>query len=145
MVTFKAWIISLCGATALTSLFKILLSNSSLNKVLNIFFSLFVLFYTIIPMQTVLDKSFSIKDFEKERIASNDMYKEGYEQIVELSIKNVCEKENVKVVSCVIDSYIDEDGFLAINQITIEIDKKEYVNLIQENLKKQLNYEVYVK
>ena len=47
---FKTWILSVCGAMILSSLFKMILSDSSLKKSVNIFFSLFILFYTVVPL-----------------------------------------------------------------------------------------------
>lgn len=139
------WILSLCGATAITALFRILLSNSSLNKVLNIFFTLFVLFYTIMPVKTL----FNVNEFNNYSLnvetEYNEIYKNGYEQIIELSIKKECEKQNVKVISCDIVSNMNNDSTLNVESIEIDINNNEKTETIKSTIKKQLGYEVIVK
>ncbi len=142
---FKIWILSLCGATAITSLFRILLSNSSLNKVLNIFFTLFVLFYTIMPMQSLFSDKIYIDISLETPTENSDVYKNGYEQIVELSIENECKKLDVEVLSCNITSYMNDDGYLFVESIEIDIDDDNKIEIIKNKLKEQLGYEVIVK
>ena len=140
---FKIWMLSLCGATAITSLFRILLSNSSLNKVLNVFFTLFVLFYTVMPMQLLFNNNNFDTDLINSTVEYNEFYKEGYEEIIEVSIKNECEKENVNVLSCNISSYI-KDNYLHVDSIEISIDNYEKNESIKSILKERLGYEVIV-
>lgn len=145
MDTFKIWMLSLCGATAITSLFRILLSKSSLNKVLNIFFTLFVLFYTIMPIQSLFkDKGFNDISFGMQNEYS-EIYQNGYEHIIELSIKNECKKLDVEVLSCNIVSYMNDDDYLCVESIEIRIDNADKTEMIKNTLKKQLGYEVIVK
>ncbi len=138
------WMLSLCGATAITALFRILLSNSSLNKVLNIFFTLFVLFYTVMPVQSL----FNVKDYGDVSVKApteySEIYKKGYEQIIEISIKNECEKVGVEVLSYNIISYMNDD-YLSVESIEITIDNNEKKETVKNTLKKQLGYEVIVK
>lgn len=145
MESFKLWMLSLCGATAITSLFRILLSSTSLNKVLNIFFTLFVLFYTITPIQSFFDN----KDFNNVLTDTpteyNEVYKNGYEQIIELSIENECKKAGVEVLFCDIVSYVTDDGYLCVESIEVQIDNNEMNEKINSILKEQLGYEVVVK
>ncbi len=138
------WMLSLCGATAITSLFRILLSNSSLNKVLNIFFTLFVLFYTIMPVQSLFNNDFDdiLIDTPTEY---NEIYQNGYEQIIEISIENECKKEGVEVLSCDTVSIIDNDGYLCVETIEIDIDNNKKIEAIKVKLKQELGYEVVVK
>lgn len=145
MEYFKIWIISLCGATAISSLFKILLSNSSLNKVLNIFFSVFILFYTVMPIQSVIDSYSFDNEFNDEQIEYNEIYKKGYEQIIESSVTNECKKLSVEVLSFQISSYVNDDGHLYIEQLEIDIDNNEKIDEVKTELKTQLGYEVNVK
>ena len=140
---FKIWMLSLCGATAITSLFRILLSNSSLNKVLNVFFTLFVLFYTVMPMQLLFNNKNFDTDLINSTVEYSEFYKEGYEEIIEVSIKNECEKENVNVLSCNISSYI-KDNYLHVDSIEISIDNYEKNESIKSILKERLGYEVIV-
>lgn len=141
---FKIWMLSLCGATAITSLFRILLSNSSLNKVLNVFFTLFVLFYTVMPMQFLFNNKNFDTDLINSTVEYSEFYKEGYEEIIEVSIKNECEKENVNVLSCNISSYI-KDNYLYVDSVEISIDNYEKNESIKSILKERLGYEVTVK
>lgn len=144
MDSFKLWIISVCGATAVTSVFKLLLSNSSLKKALNIFFSLFILFYTVIPMGNFFsDKAFSFEDGENA-FEYEEFYQKGYEKLVKEAIINTCEKLSVTVLSVDIDSYIDDEGYLNIQSLAITTDSPERKTEIEERLKKELGFEVNV-
>ena len=50
MDNFKLWAYSLCGAIVITSVFKLIVSESRLKKSINIFLSAFLFFYSIIPL-----------------------------------------------------------------------------------------------
>ena len=143
MESFKFWIFSVSGAAAVTAVFKILLSNSSLSKVLNIFFSLFVLFYTVIPMQGLFSKE-KIEFKLQDETAYEEYYEDGYQRIVENSIKNVCEKMSVEVLSVDISSYIDNEGYLNIQSLDVKTDSPERSNEIARELRTQLGFEVNV-
>lgn len=75
----------------------------------------------------------------------NEVYKNGYEQIIELSIKNECKKLDVEVLSCNIVSYLNSDGYLCVESIEVQIDNNEMNEKINSVLKEQLGYEVVVK
>lgn len=141
---FKFWIFSVCGATALTAVFKILLSNSSLKKVLNIFFSLFILFYTVLPMGQMLSKFDFNNKAAYENISSEEFYENAYKKLVEEAVKKSCEKLSVQVLSFNMSSYIDDDGYLNVKSLEIEIDAPERNEEIRAYLKKQLGFEVSV-
>lgn len=145
MNDFKIWMLSLCGATAITSLFKILLSNSSLNKVLNIFFSVFILFYTVMPIQSVLNNNSHNNEFNSEQVDYNEIYKNGYEQIIKTSVINECEKLSVEVLTFEIFSYVNDDGHLCVEQLEIDINNNEKIAEVKAELKTWLGYEVSVK
>ena len=142
MESIKIWIISLCGATAITSLFKILLSGSALNKVLNVFFSIFILFYTVLPIEA------SLNDFEidlNDGVDYNEVYKSGYEQIVETSIESICKEVSVDILNLNIESNVNEDKYLIIEKIEIDIDDNERAIELENIIKEKLGYEVTVK
>lgn len=143
MESFKFWIFSVSGAAAVTAVFRILLSNSSLSKVLNIFFSLFVLFYTVIPLQNVFSKEKIEFDLQDKTIYE-DYYEDGYQKLVENSIKNVCEKMSVRVLSVDMSSYIDSEGYLNIQSLEVKTDSPERSDEIKRELKAQLGFEVNV-
>lgn len=142
MDSFKIWIISLCGATAVSAVFKLLLSDSSLKKVINVFFSIFVLFYTVMPIQTFFNDK---NDFEVENeIDFKEYYQDGYETIVTKAIINLCNDIDVKVLSININSYIDAEGYLNINNIVIQTNSQN-PNEIEEIIKNELGFEVEIK
>ena len=131
MENFKVWIISLCGAGIISSLFKILVSNSNVKKSVNIFLSMFVFLYTIIPIENV------ISDFKIDTIENYDdsdyteIYKSGYETIIIKTIENVCASNGVTILSINIDSYIDENQYLVVNRIELELNTDEKNQIIQ--------------
>lgn len=141
MELFKSWILSICGATAITSLCKIVLSKSKSQKMVNVFLSIFVLLYTILPLDNI-NFSSSQKDFSNED-SFLLYYQEGYELIVSESILNLCEKNNVKVIDIEIDSYIDDEKNFIINNLTVDIEDNSKLLYVKE-LIMNLNYEVNV-
>lgn len=140
---FKLWILSLGGATAITSLFKILLSNSSINKVLNIFFSVFILFYMVMPLQSFF-YDYSFKKYNSQSVEINEIYINGYEEIVKISIRNICKDLNIEVISFEISSYLNVDGYLCVEQLIVDIDDNDKKELVRVKLKEKLGYEVTV-
>ena len=144
MEFFKNWILSLCGAGIITSVFKILVSNSNVKKTVNIFLSMFVFLYTIIPIESIFD-SFKIdfkEDFETKTYA--EIYKDGYETIIVNSIENVCKNHNVTIVNINIDSYIDNDGYLIVKKIELDLSSNDKSQIIAKELKNKFNYEVII-
>lgn len=142
MDSFKIWIISLCGATAVSAIFKLLLSDSSLKKVINVFFSIFVLFYTVMPIQAFFNDKI---DFEVgNEIDFKEYYQDGYETIVKKAIINLCNDIDVIVLSININSYIDDEGYLNINDIVIQTNSQN-PNEIEEIIKNELGFEVEIK
>lgn len=144
MEFFKNWILSLCGAGIITSLFKILVSNSNVKKTVNIFLSMFVFLYTIIPIESMFD-SFKF-DYENNFDAKSyeEIYKDGYETIIVNSIENVCKNYNASIVNINIDSYIDNDGYLVVKKIELELSSKDKSQIIVKELKDKFNYEVII-
>jgi hypothetical protein len=53
MENFKLWIISFCGAGIISSLFKILVSNSNVKKSVDIFLSMFYLDFLSIANKAI--------------------------------------------------------------------------------------------
>ncbi|MBR5202261.1 MAG: hypothetical protein IKW45_03265 [Clostridia bacterium] len=143
MENFKLWIFALGGATAVTSLFKILLSNSSINKVLNIFFSVFILFYMVMPLQTFTN-DFSLTKHNSQSVEFDEIYKNGYEEIIKISIKNICTQINVEVISLKISSYLNDDGYLCVEQLIVDISDDDKKELVKVKIKEKLSYEATV-
>lgn len=142
MESFKIWMMSICGATAVSAIFKLLLADSSLKKVINVFFSIFILFYTVIPIQSFFNGSINLQT-DTEDISYNEYYEEGYNAVVTKSVTNVCNEIGVKVLSIDIYSYIDDEGYLNVHKIVINTDSKNYQE-IEEKIKNELGFEVEV-
>lgn len=140
MDAIKQWILSLCGATAITGVFQVFLSNTNFKKVINTFLSIFVLFYTIIPLSNI--KSFNI-NFDFENLELNEFSEENYEQVIITAIKSICEDCNVEVISVDIDSYINDDC-LVIEKIEVETDAPTKSEEIEAILKNEFGFEVSV-
>lgn len=143
MDAFKLWILSVCGASAITSLCRLLVSKSKLKKTTNIFFSLFVLLYMLLPFMNSDDKLFNSYDMQSE-ISFDFNYRDGYEKLVEESIKGICKEVEIDVISIDIDSYIDEDGNLLINSLFICIRDKSRIKETENAIKNKLSFEVTV-
>ncbi len=143
MDTFKLWILSVCGASAITSLCRLLVSKSKLKKTTNIFFSLFVLLYMFLPFVNSDNEFFNNDDIECE-ISFDFNNRDGYEKLVNESIKSLCKEMGVEVISVDIDSYTDEDGNLLINSLIVNINDKSRIVETENAIKNKLGFEVTV-
>lgn len=142
MESFKIWIMSLCGATAVSAVFKLLLADSSLKKVINVFFSIFILFYTVMPIQSFFKESVKIRT-ENSDISYEEYYEEGYKTVITQAVTNLCNNIGVKVLSLEIDSYIDDEGYLNVNKIKLHINS-DNTQEIETMIKNELGFEVEV-
>ncbi len=140
MELIKQWFLSLCAATAITGIFNVFLSNTNFKKTVNVFLTIFVLFYTIIPLSNIQssDISFNIEDMEQSQLTE-----ENYEQVIATAIKNICDNNNIEVLSVDIDSYMDDDC-LVVEKLLVETDAPDKSKNIEELLKKELGFEVSV-
>lgn len=142
METFKIWLTSLCGATAVSAVFKLLLADSSLKKVINVFFSIFILFYTVMPLQSFFKESVKI-EAENGDVSYEEYYEDGYEAVISQAVINLCSNMGVKVLSLDIDSYIDDEGYLNINRIVLKTDSANPQD-VENKIKQELGFEVEV-
>lgn len=144
METFKSWLLSVCGASAISALCKILISKSKLKKISNVFFSIFVLFYMLLPLDNIYhDKNFDdLITYDESSFDTN--YKNGYQKMVTEAIKNICNENNTEIISVDIDSYIDEDGYLVVNTLTVDIGDNEKILDTESSIKNTLGFEVTV-
>ena len=140
MEEVRQWFLSLCGATAITGIFHVFLENSSLKKTINIFLSIFVLFYTIIPLSNI--EPINV-DVDLKNLEFSEFSKENYEQIILTTINNVCDENGVEIISVNIDSYI-EDEKLVVNKIDVETDTPNKSKIIEDILKNDFGFEVNV-
>lgn len=142
MENIKIWTFSLCGALFITAIFRIIISGSRLEKSVNIFLSVFIFLYAVLPINNIefnIDSYLDIEEYNTE-----DIYQEGYENIVKESILKVCTDKNIDIESISVDSYIDDNGDYVIYKIIIESnvsDKKDYIKSI---IKSELGFEVEV-
>ena len=142
MENIKIWTFSLCGALFITAIFRIIISGSRLEKSVNIFLSVFIFLYAVLPINNIefnFDSYLDIEEYNTE-----DIYQEGYENIVKESILKVCTEKNIDIESISVDSYIDDNGDYVIDKIIIESnvsDKKDYIKSI---IKSELGFEVEV-
>lgn len=142
MENLKIWIISICGAGIITSLFKMLISNSNLRKSVNIFLSMFVFLLTVLPIENIIS-DFEIKfDSDYEQVSYDEIYKNGYEAIIINSIEKICNYNNIKLLDIKIDSYIDENYFLVVNKIELELNSNQKNDVIKKQIYDELNFEV---
>lgn len=142
MESYKIWIMSLCGATAVSAVFKLLLADSSLKKVINVFFSIFILFYTVMPVQSFFKEGVKI-NAESNDISYEEYYEEGYEAVITQAVTNLCNNIGVKVLSIDIDSYIDDEGYLNVNKIELQVNSDKPQE-IEKMIKSELGFEVEV-
>ncbi len=144
MENLKLWALSLCGALVVTSIFRILMSGSRLKKSINIFLSMFIFLYSVVPIGDIFSSlNFEIDTLD-ETYSYEQYYEDAYEQIVIKSIENICEKNNVSVISISIDSYIDENEYYCVNDIDLHIDNSAKTEDIKNDLKNEFGFEVNV-
>ena len=143
MDSFKLWAYSLCGAIVITSVFKLIVSDSRLKKSINIFLSAFIFFYSIIPLSNIGDL-FDITVLNSNNEDLSEIYIEGFDKIVVESINSVCDDNNVTIISIEIDSYIDNDDNYVVNKIIVETDSPERNEEMESTLYEQLKFEVDV-
>ncbi len=142
MDNLKIWILSLCGSTAIVSLLKILLSKSKLKKTINVFLSVFVLLYTILPFKLSIDDK-NKYDITIDETNYEISYKDGYDRIIVESVSALCEEYSIDVISIQVDSYI-EDSYIIVNELEVTIENKNKIQEATELIKRQLGYEVVV-
>lgn len=140
MDLIKQWILSLCGATAISGLFQVFLSSSNLKKSINVFLSIFILFYTVIPLSDIKTDN---PGFEFGNTEIGELTEEAYENVIKMTVEEVCSQNSVNVISIDIDSYIS-DNYLYVNDIMVSIDKPEKSGLIESQLKEKFGFEVSV-
>ncbi len=144
MDNLKIWILSLCGSTAIVSLLKILLSKSKLKKTTNVFLSVFVLLYTVLPFKMSTDDKYKYNyDIPIDETNYEISYKDGYDRIIVESVFKLCEENSIDVISIQVDSYI-EDSYIIVNELEVTIENKNKILEATELIKRQLGYEVVV-
>lgn len=134
----------MCGAMILSSLFKMILSDSSLKKSVNIFFSLFILFYTVVPLSGSIVESEKTESEITAESNYGEIFDEAYKKIVEQSIYNVCATLSADISDIQIKAYSNNDGILCVESIKVDIIQNEKAQEVKNAINKQLGFEVDV-
>jgi hypothetical protein len=104
---------------------------------------MFVFLYTVIPIGNLMyDIKFDIEISEKA--SYEDLYKNGYEAIVTESIEKICSSNDIEIEDIYIDSYLDENQYLVINKIELELNHNENSEEIKRVIKEELGIEVVI-
>ncbi len=145
MENFKLWALSLCGALVVTSIFRILMSDSHLKKSINIFLSMFIFLYSVIPLGEIFaSKSLTLNSREETTLSYDDFYKKSYEKIIEKAIGDICENNDVSVISIDFNSYIDENEYYCVKSIFLKINNSEKAEQIKNEINNAFGFEVEV-
>ena len=141
MELVKNYIFSLCGASIVVSVSKMILHNSKLKKTVNIFLSLFLLFYMVAPFgkQNVSTEFFT----EQKDISIEDFATDSYSNFIDLAVNGVCEEENCSADKIIIYKK-EKDGEKVIDYIEIKLSDPSKSEKIAERLKKEYGFEVSV-
>lgn len=140
MEMIKNYIFSLCGASVIISIAKIILHKSKLSKTVNIFLSLFLLFYMIAPFGKLSD---DFTFYEPENIEYTENFSSGYTEIIKLSVQKVCEEENCIAEEITVHEK-EKDGESMIDFIEIKLNDGSKAQTVAEKLKNGYGFEVSV-
>lgn len=140
MEMIKNYIFSLCGASIIISIAKIILHKSKLSKTVNIFLSLFLLFYMIAPFGKSSD---DFTFYEPENIEYTENFSSGYTEIIKLSVQKVCEEENCIAEEITVHEK-EKDGESMIDFIEIKLNDGSKAQTVAEKLKNGYGFEVSV-
>ena len=141
MELVKNYIFSLCGASIVVSVSKMILHNSKLKKTVNIFLSLFLLFYMVAPF----GKQNASTEFFAEQKESNfeDYATDNYSNFIDLAVEKLCEEENCTANKIKIHEK-EKDGEKVIDYIEIILSDPSKAEKIAERLTKEYGFEVNV-
>ena len=107
--------------------------------------SVFILFYILTPLNDYIKNDNSIINFYEHKTDKDEIYISGYEEIIKLSLENICNEKSIKVLDIKIESYLDDDGNIYINSLEIDIDDNNQILEIENAINEKLGYEVKVK
>lgn len=140
MEMIKNYIFSVCGASIVVSLAKIILHNSKLTKTVNIFLSLFLLFYMVAPFGSKnADMSFP----EPQKDSYTQEYSDGYSEFINFTIKKVCKEENCTAEKITVHRK-EKDGENVVDFIEIKLNDRLKAEKISEKLQNEYGFEVKV-
>lgn len=141
MELIKNYIFSLCGASIVVSVAKIILHNSKLTKTVNIFLSLFLLFYMIAPFGSK-NTSTDFYNYVNERHTEN-YSSDSHSDFITFAVRKLCEEENCTADKIVIHKR-EKNGEKVIDYIEVKLNDSSKAEIIAEKLKKEYGFEVNV-
>lgn len=143
MENIKIWLLSFGCALFLTSILKLIISDSHFKKTANIFFSVFITVYMLVPIKSSdLKNNFTPNietQYGKEKIIEN-----GYDLIIENTVNEICCNNSVEITDLKIESETDENGEYTVLKIELEINPKTEISNIKSALEKEVEFEVTV-
>lgn len=140
MELIKNYIFSLCGASIIISVAKIILHKSKLTKTVNIFLSLFLLFYMVAPFGNSSD---DFTFYEPENVENTANYSNNYSEFIKISVKKVCDEENCTAEKITVHEK-EKDGENVIDFIEIKLNDKSKAAAVAGKLKNGYGFEVNV-
>lgn len=140
MEMIKNYIFSLCGASIVVSVAKMILHNSKFTKTVNIFLSLFLLFYMVAPFG---NKNADMSFYEPKSSKNTEDYSDSYSELIDFTVKKVCRDENCNAEKIAVHLK-EKDGENVVDFIEIEVDDKSKAEKISEKLKNEYGFEVKV-
>ncbi len=141
MELIKNFIFSLCGASIIASITKIILHKSKMTKAVNIFLSLFLLFYMVAPFG---NKNTNMNFYESENTNHSHNYSaDGYSEFIDFTVKTVCEEENCTAEKVIVHRK-EKDGESTVDFIEVKLNDKSKSEIISEKLKNKYGFEVNV-
>lgn len=141
MELVKNYIFSLCGASIVVSVSKMILHNSKLKKTVNIFLSLFLLFYMVAPFGK---ENVSTYFFTEQKYSNIEDYtSDNYSGFIDFAVGKLCEEENCTVDKITIYEK-EKDGEKVIDYIEIKLSDPSKAGKISARLKNEFGFEVNV-
>lgn len=138
----KNLIFSLCGASAVVSISKLILHDSKLSKSVNIFLSLFLMFYMIAPFGNTQTDSELLNNINQDNFEdfSTENY---YSDFIKLAVHKVCEQEKCTAEEIEIHE-TELNGETVIEYIEIKLNDGSKAGVVADRLRKEYGFEVKV-
>ncbi len=70
-------------------------------------------------------------------------YTSGYEAVITKAINNICEENEINVISVELNTY-NEDDYIMVEKLSITIKEKSQISKTESLLEKELGFEVSV-
>lgn len=145
MSDFKQWAIAVCVICVITAVYKMLMPKGNIKKCADVTMSLVVLVVMLSPL-------FSGKTFFPELNGGIDIFSDykniednkGYKSVISQTVINVLDKNNILYNSVDVDMNIDDDGYIIIKCIEINLDNATQKDEVLELVKKETQFDEQV-